>query len=214
MSEKRVSTVPSGALVHPTLMVTVQSASAVYAHPAGEVKRLEATGALLKVARGYYIAVPIHKRNGHWLPSMEAIAAGMSVSIYGPDDGAIWGLSAARIHGCLPRAISTGYACGPRQHRKIDLVARDGDVQFMKRDTERLDLELFNSEIGPALVTSVAQTILDLGRREFNAESSTRTEVVRNLMSQVDTSELINLAARSRGQTALKRALRLVNLAE
>lgn len=214
MASERRPSVPPAALLSPTLMLTVRSAALTYANPAVEVRRLTDAKALIKIARGYYAAVPIGKQATSWLPSMEDLAAGLASAVYGPGNGVLWGLSAARAHGALPRAIATGYAFGPTQHRPITLHLRSGQVQFRKRDPERLDVEYLDTELGPGLVTSAAQTILDLSSRAFEGEADLRTEAVRNLMNVVDVDELADLATRVRGLTALNRARKVASHAQ
>lgn len=210
MAERvRATGVPAAALLAPTLLLTGRSAGAVYAQPAAELKRLTEAGAIVKIARGYYAAVPVGKRAGEWRPSMEDLAAGIASAVYGPGIGALWGLSAARVHGAVPRAIGIGYAFGPAQHRPIALVCRPGQVQFRKRDPERLDVEYLTTELGPGLVTSIAQTILDLSSRDLGGAGDLRTEAVRNLLALVDPDELVELAGRTRGMAALRRAQRI-----
>lgn len=206
--------VPSGALLLPTLMLTGRSAGAVYAQPAAELKRLHEAGAIVKVARGYYAAVPVGKTGHGWLPSTEDLTAGLASAVYGPGSGAVWGLSAARMHGALPRAIAAGFACGPRQHRPIRLTIRAGEVTFRMRDPERLALDYVETELGPGLVTSIAQTILDLSSRPFVEDADPRREAVLNLMGVVDPDELADLARSVRGHTALGRARALVRSVE
>jgi hypothetical protein len=202
--------VPASALIHPTLMLTGRSAAAAYAQPASQLHRLAEAGAIIKIARGYYAAIPVDKRKGDWLPSLETLTAGLATAIYGPGHGALWGLSAARVHGALPRALATGFALGPSQHRAIALTVRQGEVEFRKRDPERLELEYLNTELGPGLVTSIEQTILDLSVRAFGDESEPRVEAVRNLMALANADRLHELANRVRGRAALARANRLV----
>lgn len=214
MSRRREIAVPTGALLQPTLLVTGASAAAVYAQPAAELKRLADAGAIVKIARGIYAAVPVGKQAENWLPSMEDLASGIASVVYGPGVGVLWGLSAARVHGALPRAISVGYACGPAQHRPITLLPRSGQVLFSKRNTDHLGVEYFDTELGPGLVTSKTQTILDLSRSSFDVEGDLRTEAVRTLMMMVDLEELADLAAQSRGMTALARARKLVSRAQ
>ena len=206
--------VPAGALLAPTLMITGSSASAVYAQPAAELARLTKAGATIKLARGFYAAVPVGKDPRSWLPSMEDITAGIATAIYGVGQGALWGLSAARVHGALPRALATGYAFGPSQHRPVPLLARSGHIEFRRRDPHRLDLEYLPTELGPGLVTSIAQTVLDLSARDFDETDPLRQEAVINLMSVVDHDELVDLSTRVRGRSALARAQGLVRSAE
>jgi hypothetical protein len=210
----KAAAVPAAALLQPTLLLTGKSAAAFYAQPAPELKRLTAVGAVVKIARGYYAAVPIGKQSTAWVPSMEDLAAGLASAVYGPGRGALWGLSAARAHGAIPRAVATGYAFGPTQHRPIELLLRQGEVQFSKRNPERLDVEYLDTELGPGLVTSVAQTILDLSTRHFEGEGDLRREAVRNLMNVVDLDELVDLATRARGLAALNRARQLASHAQ
>lgn len=204
------SRVPASALVAPTLMLTGRSASSVYAQPAAELARLARRGAAIKLARGFYAAVPVGKSADSWLPSLEATAAGIASAIYGVGNGAIWGLSAARVHGALPRALSVGYAMGPTQHGTVELIDRPGRVEFRCRDTQRLELEFFDTDLGPGLVTSIAQTILDLSSSEFAAFDDPRSEAVRNLMAMVEPRELEVLSERVRGKAALARANQLM----
>lgn len=92
---------------------------------------------------------------------------------------------------------------------------RPGQVQFRKRDPERLDVEYLNTELVPGLVTSIAQTILDLSG-DFEDERDLRTKAARNLMKVVDPDEPGDFAAISAdlgdwvmfyGGTALARSL-------
>lgn len=214
MAAARGTRVPAAILLAPTLLATGRSAAAVYAQPAGELKRLAEAGALIKIARGYYVAVPVGRNAGDWLPSMEDLVSGLASAVYGPGEGVLWGLSAARVHGALPRALGTGYAFGPRQHRAIRLLARPGQVIFRKRDPERLSVDHVHTELGPGFVTSVAQTILDLSAQTFEGAADPRTEAVRNLMQIVDHDELSDLAGRVRGQLALRRARALLSRAQ
>lgn len=195
-------------------MLTGRSASAVYSNPGAALMRLTDAGATIKIARGYYAAVPLGKLAASWLPAMEDLAAGLASAVYGPGAGVLWGLSAARVHGAIPRAIGIGYAFGPAQHRPIALVCRPGQVQFRKRDPDRLDVEYLNTELGPGLVTSIAQTILDLSSRDFERDGELRTEAVHNLMTVVEPDELAELAARTRGLAALQRARKVVSHAQ
>ena len=145
-----------------------------------------------------------------WLPSMEDLAAGVASAVYGPGQGAICGLSAARAHGAIPRAFAAGFVLGPTQHRPMALVARSGLVHFSKRDLTSLSLDYLDTAVGPGLTTSVAQTILDLARGPLQEDDTQRGEAIRNLMHVVDDDELAELADRVRGRAALVRARRLV----
>ena len=132
MSGFKSAGVPAEALLSPTLMLTGRSASGVYAQPAAELARLTENGAAIKLARGFYAAVPVGKRADSWLPSLEATAAGIASAAYGVGKGAIWGLSAARVHGALPRALSVAYAMGSHsaRHSRVDPTAGSRGVSL------------------------------------------------------------------------------------
>ena len=81
---------------------------------------------------------------------MEAAAAGIAVAAYSPDDAVVVGVSAARLHGVIPRAVVTV----PTRHDPIRLADRRAVVRFVVRDTARLDAERIDTEIGAVLVTT------------------------------------------------------------
>ena len=201
--------IPSGIFLDPTLMATGLSAAKVYSQPAAELARLTKAGVLFKVARGYYAAVPINKRNTNWRPSLETLSAGVCNAVHGPGNGALWGLSAARIHGALPRAIAIGYVSGPTQHRPIEWQSGSGTVEFRKRNMHRLDLQFLDTELGPVLVTSIDQTILDLSAQSFINAQDLRAEAVKMLMGMTSIDRLMALAIRVRGQAAFARVRKL-----
>lgn len=213
MAHTRPRAVPSSVLLRPTLAVTPGSAAETYAQPSVELGRLAKAGALLKLARGIFVAVPVDQRDRDWLPSLEAMATAVCIAVHGPGQGALCGLSAARVHGALPRAISTAEVVGPTQHRPIVLSARRARVDFAARDMGGIDVESFMTELGPGLVTTAAQTILDLSRREFDDGDSLRIEAVRQLMERVDSAEIESRAHRARGRRALARARALMTRA-
>src|SRR6059058_1687806 len=82
-----------------------QKAAAVYAQPRVEVRRLERRGALHRLAHGYYVVVPQEHAGTDWMPALEAAAAGIATADFGPGNAILMGISAARIHGAIPRAI-------------------------------------------------------------------------------------------------------------
>ena len=63
-------------------------------------------------------------------------------------------------------------------------------------------MEYLSTELGPGLVTSIEQTILDLSGQEFVSDSEPRVEAVRNLMAMANSDRLAELAARVRGRAA------------
>ncbi|MEV4240872.1 hypothetical protein ACIBJI_40500 [Nocardia sp. NPDC050408] len=109
---------------------------------------------LHRVAHGYYIIVPPDFVGRTWLPGLEAAAAGIASSIYGPDQAIVMGISAARMLGAVPRGLATAVIAVPNQHRPIALTDRSAQVRFVRRDTDTLDAERVETPLGPALVTT------------------------------------------------------------
>ncbi|MGB3373038.1 MAG: type IV toxin-antitoxin system AbiEi family antitoxin [Rhodococcus sp. (in: high G+C Gram-positive bacteria)] len=104
------------------------------------------------------------------MPGLEAAAAGIAVAAYGLDDAVVMGVSSARLHGVIPRALATAVIAVPTRHdpiRSADRQAADRQavVRFVVRDTTRLDAERIRTELGPVLVTTPEQTVLDLMKR-------------------------------------------------
>jgi AbiEi antitoxin C-terminal domain len=142
-----------------------------------------------------------------WMPGLEAAAAGIASAIYGPDDTVVMGVSAARLHGAIPRALATGTVAVPAQHRPIALSDRTAVVRFVKRDTQGLDAERYETELGPTLVTTPEQTILDLAHRpELGDAQIDVPTAVAALYERSDQGRLQTLATEQRRGASLKRA--------
>lgn len=106
-------------------------------------------------------------------PSAADAAAGVAAAIYGIRNVALMGLTAARVHRAIPRALGVRGRRRSPQHRPITL--HDGvQVIFVCRDVERLDVRPEALELGRALVTTPEQTALDLAARPALAASRTR----------------------------------------
>jgi hypothetical protein len=99
------------------------------------------------------------------MPGLEAAAAGIAVAAYGLDDAVVMGVSSARLHGVIPRALATAVIAVPTRHDPIRSADRQAVVRFVVRDTTRLDAERIRTELGPVLVTTPEQTVLDLMKR-------------------------------------------------
>ncbi|WP_346425929.1 type IV toxin-antitoxin system AbiEi family antitoxin [Williamsia sp. 1135] len=171
-------------------------------------------GVVHRTARGYYVAVPPEHQGRTWLPELEAVAAGIASAIYGPDNAILMGVSAARVLGALPRALATAVVAVPKQHRPIELTDRAASVRFVKRDTNALDAERTTTPLGPALVTSPEQTILDLARRPALGDVEVDVHAaVAALYPRADHDRLAKLARSQRLVAALRRAERWIGVA-
>ncbi|WP_182357693.1 type IV toxin-antitoxin system AbiEi family antitoxin domain-containing protein [Tomitella gaofuii] len=184
-----------------------RDAGGIYAHPRPELARLTDRGVLHRVARGYYIVVPQEQVGRSWLPGLEAAAAGIASTIYGADRALVMGVSAARLHGVIPRALATAVVAVPRQHKPIPLLDRSATVLFVQRDTAALDAERIDTPLGGTLVTTPEQTVLDLARRPRlgNADAEVPTAVAA-LHHRCDHDRLEDLATKQRMVASLRRA--------
>jgi len=204
---ERVTGLPAALARRPMQTMRPRDAARVYAHPRPQLKRLVERGVMHRLARGHYVVVPLAARSG-WKPTIEAAAAGVAAARFGPDAIVLMGPTAARIHGAIPRALAVGVVAVPEQSRAIQLTDRDGVVQFVTRDTDRLDAVRIDTELGRALVTTVEQTILDLAHRPTlgGVEEREAREAVRMLMGRADADKLERLAAQQNLRAALVRA--------
>ncbi len=207
MAEHRSTPLPKEFWRAPLRTVRPQDLVDIYAQPRPEVARLVDRGLLHRVAHGYYVIVPPDYVGRTWLPGLEAAAAGIAATIYGADQAVVMGISAARLLGAIPRALATAVVAVPSQHRPITLTDRSAQIRFVRRDTDALDAEQIGTSLGPALVTTPEQTVLDLARRPElgNAEAEVRTAIA-TLYHRSDSARLTQLATEQRLGVALRRA--------
>jgi len=207
VAERHSTLLPSELWRAPLRTVRPQDLAEIYAQPGPEIARLVDRGVLYRVAHGYYIIVPPDYVGRTWLPALEAAAAGIASSIYGAGQTVVMGISAARVLGAVPRALATAVVAVPSQHRPIPLTDRPAQVRFVRRDTAALDAERVETPLGPALVTTPEQTVLDLARRPElgNAEAEVRP-AIETLYRRSDSARLTQLAGDQRLGVALRRA--------
>ncbi|MCW2516477.1 MAG: hypothetical protein JWR11_5519 [Mycobacterium sp.] len=207
MAPNRGTPLPVELARAPMKTIRPRDAEAIYAHPRAQLVRLDERGLLHRVADGYYVVVPQDMVGRTWTPGLEATAAGIASAIYGPDDVVVMGPSAARLHGVIPRALATATIAIPRQHREIALSDRQAVIRFVKRDTGRLDAERIDTSLGPTLVTTPEQTVLDLAHRPElgDVEVDVRAAVA-ELYARSDRQRLATLAFDQRRMASLRRA--------
>jgi hypothetical protein len=172
-----------------------RDAEGVYEHPRAEFARLTRLGALRRLATGYYALVPQERiGDGRWTPGIEAVALGVAQVDYGTPNVALMGVSAARHHRAIPRAIALGVVAVPKQ-RPV-LRSEIGPVVFVKRDVNRLDLERVDTQLATGWVTTVEQTLLDLASRPRlgDLSSSDIAEAIRTLATRADWDRATQLA--------------------
>lgn len=155
----------------------------------------------------YYVVVPQDQTGTAWMPALEAAAAGIATADFGPANAILMGVSAARLHGAIPRAIGTAVVAVPAQRKAITLADRSATVRFVKRDTARLDAERMSTELGPTLVSTPEQTVLDLARRPDLGDAKDEVrDAVRILIARADVDLLDELAATQHARASLRRA--------
>jgi len=178
-----------------------------------ELRRLASVGTLLKLGHGYFALVPEANREPgtSWRPTIEAAALGIAVADYGRDRVALLGPSAARMHGCYPRSLTTAVVAVPIQRPSKGTVL--GSIKFVPRDVESLDLVRLNTELGPGWMTSPEQTLLDLSGRwpRWPVSDAARLEMVRLLAGRASIELLEGLAERPRGRAAYDRVRELLD---
>ena len=115
------------------------------------------------------------------------------------------GLSAARYHGAVPRAYAKAWIVTNVSRRAID-GGPFGQITFVMRDMDTLDLVRARTSLATGWVTSIEQTTLDLMRRPVWAGGQRpAAEAVTRLLPRCDDELLDDLAATQRGRAALAR---------
>lgn len=207
MVQRRNASLPAALARVPLRTIRAQDAADTYAYPGPELARLADRGLLRRVANGYYIVVPQDMVGREWVPSLEAATAGIASAIYGVTHAVLMGISAARVLGAIPRALAAAVVAVPGQHRPIRLKDSQSVVHFVKRDTDRLDAERIETPLGPALVTTPEQTVLDLAHRPQLGDAPDEVPAaVAVLYQRSDHRRLKALAADQRRTASLRRA--------
>jgi predicted transcriptional regulator of viral defense system len=165
VASRNTGRLPPALLHRPVRVLRPQDAAGVYAHPRPEFARLVEAGVLHRLATGYYAVVPDDRIGLPWLPDLESSAQGMAAADEGVASVALMGLSAARVHGALPRALGVAVVAAARHRATIALADRDASVVFVRRNVGSIEVERRTLELGQAWVASVEQTIVDLAAR-------------------------------------------------
>jgi AbiEi antitoxin C-terminal domain len=205
--------VPPGLARRGNKVLRPRDAGEVYAHPRAELARLVRVGALVRLASGYFVLVPQERLGDReWRPELEAAALGLAQADYGAEHVALMGLSAARYHGAVPRAVGVAVVAVPKQRPALE--TRFGTVLFVKRDVTRLDVERLDTQVTTGWVTTVEQTLLDLGARPTlgGLAESDLVAAVRALAARADWDLTRQLAGDQHKPAALAAATRLAGV--
>ena len=189
----------------PLRTIRTNDLAEVYANPRQEARALERRGLLHRLAHGFYCAVPPEHNPAQWRPTIEAATAGIASAIHGDRVSVLTGLTAARVHRALPRAIGVGFVAVPVQRRPLQLVDRAGRIRFVTRAVEDLDAVLVTTDLGQALATTPEQTVLDLGRADPRGQDADGREAIDALWPECDQVVLAEIASRQRMRATLAR---------
>lgn len=183
-----------------------RDAATVYAHPRPEFARLARAGALHQLATGYYAVVPDDQLDRGWTPELEAAALGIAAADEGIDSVALMGLSAARIHGAVPRALAVAVVAATRHRPTLHVADREATVLFVRRRVAALDVQRHTSELGQGWVTTIEQTVLDLAARpDLGGLPDQARTAAHALLARCDRQLLDELAVGQRRQASLAR---------
>lgn len=166
---------------------------------------MQRRGVVHRLAHGIYCAVPPEHLGTEWRPTLEATTAAIAAALYGDRVPILTGLTAARVHQALPRAISRGFVAVPAQRRPLNLADRDGQVVFVMRDVTALDAVLVPTDLGPALATTSEQTVLDLARSDPQATDIDAQEAIGALWPECSLAILEEIARHQRMRATLDR---------
>jgi AbiEi antitoxin C-terminal domain len=180
----------------------------VYSNPRAEFARLERAGALHRLAPGLFAAVPDDRVDRDWRPPLEAAALAVAGTGGHVADSALMGISAARAHGAIPRALEVAVVAVERHRRILQLTDRRASVHFVRRDVARLDVQRHRTELGQGWITTVEQTVLDLiARPNLGGVPDAAAEAINALIPRADMGLLHELAINQRRQRALEQAV-------
>ena len=182
-----------------------RDAAGIYVQPHAEFLRWAEEGVLLKVIHGYYAHIPEAARGGHWRPEIEALALGLGQADYGNNEVALMHLSAARLHGSIPRALAVAVLAVPKQRPALDTTC--GRIIFVKRHVSRLKRFRIETELATGWVTSLEQTALDIAHRPnlIDGLSDVAQEAAISLFPRCEEEKLRTLAREQRLGASLDR---------
>lgn len=193
----------------PLRTVRPQDLDPILTHARRTLNRLAETGALVRLVQGVYTVPPDGGDGRTWRPTIEAAGLAVATARFGNRRVVLMGLGAARHWAAIPRAIGVTTVAVPEAGRPPVELDRGGRVYMIPRDVERLDAVLERTELGPALVTTAAQTLYDLTMKPAQGGMPDEAAAaIRNLRAQVrpeDLNAIVN--AHGRANAALRTML-------
>jgi hypothetical protein len=209
MGDRDAVGIPPSLLHRPLRVFRTADAAEVYVAPRPQLARLVTAGLVHRLAGGWYVIVPPEFTGLPWRPGVEAAAGGIGAALFGTDTAVVMGLSAARVHGAVPRGLGVGIVAVPRQRRPLALTDRAATVVFVTRAVDRIDAEMTHTEVGHLLVTGIEQTALDLAHRpELGGLPDQAREAAVTLHARCQEKTLESLAEAQRLRAAADRLRR------
>lgn len=199
-------TIPTELARRTNKVLRPRDAGDVYANPRSEFERLLKQAVLRRISTGYYALAPMERLGDpRWRPDLAAAALGVAQADYGKEATALMGVSAARRHGALPRAVGTAVVAVPKQRPPLHTDL--GEIVFVKRDVQRLDVERVETELTTGWMTTPEQTALDIAARPRlgGIEEADAWLIVRALARRIDWALTEDLARDQHRPAALAR---------
>jgi hypothetical protein len=132
------------------------------------------------------------------------VALGIAQAECGRDAVALAGISAARHHGAISRALAVAIVAVPKQRPRMITTA--GAIVFTKQGVTRLELERVDTSLTTGWVTTIEQTMLDLAATptlgEHPADEVRRA--IKALSLRADLVQLTELARNQHRPAALR----------
>lgn len=208
MAARVTGRLPPALLRRPLRVLRPQDAAGEYAHPRPEFARLARAGVLHRLAHGYYAVVPEDQIDRPWMPELESAALGIAAADQGIDAVALMGLSAARLHAAIPRALGIAVIAATGHRTALRLADRHATIVFVRRDISAIDVERRSTELGQGWVTTVEQTVLDLAARpDLGNMPEEADTAVHALLPRANRALLGELAGAQRRRATLDRLL-------
>lgn len=205
--QNRLLGLPAGLTNRAVPLITAADAASVYAHPRPQLARLTKAGLLHRVAPGRYAIVPQNRAGDtKWRPTLEGAVAAIAMAEFGRNQAILMGVSAARIHHAIPRALAIAVVAVPDRKAPITMVDRDARCLLIERDPNTVDAELTQTDMGQCLVTTIEQTVLDLAHRpDLGSAGVDARAAITALLPRCDRTRLEDIARKGRRQRALAR---------
>lgn len=172
-----------------------------YLNPAKELARLTQRGVVTKFGPGLYAVPPLGVDGMTWAPALEDAALAAATVKFGDRVPVLMGVGAARHWGAYPRALRQTTVAIPEGLIRKPIEVAGGQVLFVPRNLDRLDVQLEATEFGKAKVATPAQTLYDLlmGRYPDAAKAAAREAIVA-LEAQVPVQAFEGVIRRNNGR--------------